>query len=120
MKKYLIQNNVEVYKDDYEKGEGDCVNSWDDKQEIIAATPIEAVEKYFAEKLYYSFDAANADFGHEFDEAENLVQYSNMVDQDNSEATAKDLEEFKEGKKQLYSAHSRLFVYELSPVSFVK
>lgn len=115
MKKYLIENSVEVYEDHHKDGEGDQINSWQNSTQVIAATPIDAVKKFFDQKLFYSFDAAKADFD---DEDHNRIMYSNTVDEHNTEATKSELELFATGEKELFVAYSDIKIYEIVLVAF--
>lgn len=46
----------------------------------------------------------------------NKLDYSNLVDDENSEATENDCEKWRQGKKVLYSNNTILSIFEVKPV----
>lgn len=118
MKNYIIKIDFNVYKDSYEDGETDYVNGWINEFKISAENPREAIKKAFKDELYYSFDIEHAYITHE-EESEgkvNILQYSNLVDVECSEATEEQKKKWRAGKLELYSAHSTVEIFELTEV----
>jgi len=111
MKDYKVEIYTNVYIDSYKDGELDHVNHYSNETEIKASRPIEAIEKALY-KLGFSFEENYA----QIDEEQNILFYSNLVDNDNFEINKKDsyYNEWKEGKRILYSANHSIKVYELS------
>ena len=116
MKNYYIKANVEVVIDDFNEGEGERVNNWDAKSIIKAENPMEAVKTFFEKILYFSFEEENADIEHELNGV-NVLQYSNYVDEENSElaADSKEMAEFAQGKQTVFVANSYIEIFELIP-----
>jgi hypothetical protein len=113
-KEYYIKSNHSVFIDDYEQGEGKQVNEYNLKAIIKAQNVKEALIKYFDKKLYFSFDIK---FIHDNDEGG--FYYSNLVDEENSEATESEVNQWKEGKKTLYSNNTYLSIYELNKINVI-
>ena len=118
MKKYYIESTHEIYVDDYNYGEGKHCNSYTQSAYIGAESPKEAIEKYFEKELYLSFDIKHACIDHEegINESENTLHYSNLVDDDNNEASEVDIKEWKKGKLKLYSNNTFLTINQLTEV----
>ena len=118
MKTYFIKTNHEVFIDKFNEGELDFVNSYSIEAKVKAENPREAIKKYFENELYYKFDFESAYIPHEEEETEekNTLHYSVLVDVDNSEASKKEVEEWKEDKLTLYSNNIFLTIYELNAV----
>ena len=85
-----------MYVDNFKNGESEKIHSYKLEAQIEAKSPLAAVQKYFADVLYFSFDIDKAGT-----EEADCIHYSNLVDDDNSEANAKDIELWKEGKVNL-------------------
>jgi hypothetical protein len=81
MEKFIVSSSHEVYKDSFENGETDFVNAYGLSSVIVAETWQEAVKEYFEKELYYTFDLESSDIDEEF----NVLQYSVLVDEDNSQ-----------------------------------
>lgn len=118
MKTFKINNHVEVYKDSFENGEGDHVSGWQHSATVAAETPMAAIQNFFDKELYFSFNEENANVYVE-DNGKNVLFYSTLVDQDNCEVsqTSGDYENFKNGKIDLFVAHSRITIFELVPAA---
>ena len=116
MKQYYIKATIEVYTDNYQEGQGKCVNCWTDSSTINAEKPIDAVESFFEKVLYLSFQEENAHIDDESNGV-NVLMYSNQVDEDNSEVLdgSSKAEAFKNGEKDLFVANSYIQVFELVP-----
>ena len=119
MKTYFIESTHFVYIDNYNEGEQELINCYTQEAMIKAESPRKAIEKYFETELYFSFDIEKAAIrNEEDDEAENInkLDYSNLVDDENSEAAENDCEEWRQGKKVLYSNNTILSIFEVKPV----
>ena len=111
--KYYIQSTHSIYEDDYNEGEGENVNYYTLKGIVIAENAKEAIKKYFEDTLYYNFSFENAMID---EEKTNILFYSNLVDEDNSEASEAEKEAWKQGNKKLYSDNSRIEINILSEI----
>ena len=119
MKTYFIESTHFVYIDNYNEGEQELINCYTQEAMVKAESPRQAIEKYFETELYFSFDIEKAAIrNEEDDEAENInkLDYSNLVDDENSEATENDCEKWRQGKKVLYSNNTILSIFEVKPV----
>lgn len=118
MKTYIIETNHEIEKDTYNDGLIGYVNSYNLKSEIKAADQREAIQKYFEEYLYYTFDFKSAYILHEEEENEatNILFYDVLVDDENNEATEKQRELWKKDKLILYNNRIHLTIYELTKI----
>ena len=118
MKTYFIKTNHEVFIDKFNEGELDFVNAYNIEANIKAENPREAIKKYFENELYYKFDFESAYIPHEEEETEekNTLHYTVLVDNDNNEASKKEVEEWKEDKLTLYSNNIFLTIFELNAV----
>ena len=108
MKRYYIESNHDVYKDSYNEGETENINYYNLKSIVQAKNPKEAIKQYFDKELCYSFNIDNSDT-----DEDGVLHYSVLVDEENSEATEKEIELWKEGKKVLYSNNITLSIFEL-------
>ena len=115
MKTYFITSEHNVYVDSFKNGELENVNNYDIKANVKALSPIEAIEEYFKNTLYYDF---NKDYMQEDEEEENKnkIWYSVLVDEENIQATETQKKEWKRGKKTLYANNITLFIYEVKPI----
>ena len=118
MKTYFIKSIHDIYIDSYSEGEKENVNFYDIEQNVKAENPREAIKKFFEEILYYKFNFENAIISNEEDENEpvNRLEYSVLVDEENNEATEKDIEKWKQNKKTLYANNITISIHELQPV----
>ena len=120
MKTYFIESTHFVYIDNYNEGEQELINCYSQEAMVKAESPRQAIEKYFENELFFSFNLKNSYIVHEEEgeEAENInkLHYSNLVDEENCEATEKDIEKWKQNKKTLYSNNITIYVNELQPV----
>ena len=108
MKRYYIESNHDVYKDSYNEGETENINYYNLKSIVQAKNPKEAIKQYFDKELCYSFNIDNSDT-----DDDGVLYYSVLVDVDNCEATTKDIEQWKQDKKVLYSNNITLSIFEL-------
>ena len=104
---YLIKTYFDVYEDDYNEGEGKYVNQWDYESEHDA---IESALQQHFEQLGLSYDV---NFLLEDDDDR---YYSWTVDEECFEATQNEVEQWKQGRKQLYSMHANIKIYKLEEI----
>ena len=119
MKTYFIESVHDIYIDSYSEGEKENVNFYDIKQNVKAENPRQAIEKYFETELFFSFNLKYAYIVHEEEgeeEPQNKLTYSVLVDEENNEATEKDIEKWKQNKKTLYANNITIYIHELQPV----
>ena len=119
MKTYFIKSIHDIYIDSYSEGEKENVNFYDIEQNVKAENPREAIKKFFEEILYYKFNFENSYIVHEEEgeeEPQNKLFYSVLVDEENNEATEKDIEKWKQNKKTLYANNITIYINELQPV----
>lgn len=105
--RYLIKTYFDVYEDDYNEGEGLAVNWWQHESEHNA---IESALQQHFEQLGLSYDA------NFLLEDDGNRSYSWTVDEECSEATEKQIEQWKQGRKQLYSMHASIKIYKLEQI----
>lgn len=121
MRKFLINSVHDCHLENYEHGELQYVNGYNQEAVINAENPREAISKYFENELYYNFSFENAVVLHEQEEEDdnnkNKLFYDVLVDVENSEASKKDIELWKEGKIQLYSNSIHLTICEVLPIT---
>lgn len=103
---YLIKTYFDVYEDDYNEGEGKHVNSWDYESEHDAIES--ALQQHFG-KLGLSYDV------NLLLEDDDNRWYSWMVYED-SQATDKEIQLWKQGKLNLYSLHANIKIYKLEQI----
>ena len=120
MKTYIIKTSHEIEKDSYNDGLLNYVNSYNLKHEIKALTPREAIQKYFDECLYYTFDFKSACILHEEEkgEATNILFYDVLIDEENNEATDDQIKLWKKDKLTLYNnnIHLEIFLTQLTQI----
>ncbi len=112
--------STDVHEDDYKQGELEHVNSWTGKDVLGTAMfndfeSIAAILKLLNDKYLYIWkDADNIKNWAIFEDPdlkdEIRFDCDTMVDVNNSVADESDLEEWKNGEKKLYNAHSVLYV----------
>ncbi len=103
-----------VYEDDYEEGEGECVNIWKNKETYLTTTSDElsvdlskALKEYIEDELNIYYDNANIKqlfdelFG-DFDDEEEQFWLSRMVDVDNDDVSQTQKELWKKGEEKLF------------------
>ena len=119
MKTYKIKTAHEVFIDKFNEGELDFVNAYSLSGEVKAENPENAIAEYFKNQLYYDFNMNHAYVPHQEEEMEikNTLHYSVLVDNDNNQASAYDVESWKEDKLTLYSNNIFLTIFELVEVT---
>lgn len=113
--KYKVTSQHHVHIDDYEQGEGKNVNNYEVTSDIEATSWQDAIQAHFNRTLHFKFNIDNS----YIDEDSNNLQYSNLVDADNAEATEGEFEEWKQGKKTLYVNNTIVTVEQLIEVKLV-
>ncbi len=103
-KKFFIETLHSVYVDSFEDGEQENVNYYKLNGFISAGTTKQAIEKYFENVLFYNFKFEDCDI------YDGFLNYSVLVDVENSEATKSDIELWKKGEKTLYSNNISLSI----------
>ena len=100
MKTFKITSYHEVYIDSFKEGELNHVNHYSLNANIQSETLREAIESYFENELYYSFNFEES----EIDEDKKFIQWNVLVDNENSEVNDTDsvFAQWKKGKKTLY------------------
>lgn len=117
MNNYKISSFHEVNINSYEEGELNHINNYSVDAEIKADSVDEAVQKYFAEILFYDFDSKM--FG--FSEDNKILYCSYLVDEDNNEVHVNSVlyERFKRSEIDLYNNNVSLTVEELKQVEII-
>jgi hypothetical protein len=110
--KYYIDSSHFVFIDDYKQGEIEYTNSYSLNAFIEAENVTEAIKKYFNTVLYFSFDIKNKHIDEQGD-----LHYSNLVNNENEEATHEQIELWKQGKETLYSNNTYLSIHQLNKIS---
>jgi len=110
MRKFKVTTSHDVYIDNFEEGEADHVNFYVISSEVEAETPKEAIQKHYKETLYFEF---SFEFCEVDEEEKNTIHYSNLVDAENSEATEREKELWRTGKKTLYANNTICKIEEL-------
>ena len=99
-----------VYEDDYEEGEGECVNIWKNKETYLTTTSDElsvdlskALKEYIEDELNIYYDNANIkQIFDDFDDEEEQFWLSRMVDVDNDDVSQTQKELWKKGEEKLF------------------
>lgn len=111
LQKYFIQSSHDIFEDSYENGEGKNINFYKNEALILAASPIQALERYVSRILGYELDAEDIDH-------ENTgIFYANfLVDKDCYPASIEDVEKWKKGEIMLYSDVINFEIFELTKI----
>ena len=110
MKNYLIESLNDVFKDDFNEGEGDHVNCYTMEAKISAKNHKEAIKLFCENKLGYPVKIEDIKPDEEYKDS---FWYSWTVGKDNILATKAEIEEWRKGKHTLYSNNARISVYAL-------
>ena len=110
---YKVVANVDVYVDSYEHGELEYANSWDVIGEVVAESPLEAIQGMMEKHLYYDFCPKH------LSAEDDMCSYTVMVDNDNAEADGNDIAKWKKDELKLYSANISFGVYQLTECKVV-
>jgi hypothetical protein len=113
MKKFKVTTEHTVYIDSYTEGEGKQVNLYDLQSTQRTETPREAIQNHFNNTVFLPFDFDKA----EISEDKALIFWSYLVDEENGEPYPHDLEEWKQGKKELYSNNIIISIEEITPIT---
>ena len=111
LQKYFIQSSHEIYEDNFIFGEGKQINFFNNEAQILANSPIQALERYSSRILGYDLDAENLDH-------ENTgIFYANfLVDKDCFPASIQDVEKWEKEEILLYSDNINFEIYELTKI----
>lgn len=110
-KKYLISAYVDVYKESYEEGELENVNNWNHEGIITAENPKEALNIFIENELYFD----NVDV-YQDDE---IIYADVLVDEDNNQAGANAIEQWKNREINLYNANILFNLHELKEIKAI-
>lgn len=114
MKTYKVITQHDVYIGSFTEGEGKHVNFYQLISEHKAETPREAIEQHFNNTVYLPFKFDEAETNEEGD----TMYWSNLVDENNEEPSAHDIEQWKEGKRELYSNNQHITIKEVVGINF--
>jgi len=122
MKQFYFNINATIYKDDYNEGQGNQVNFWQLKELIKAENLTLAIEKLFETVLYFSYKKEFAQIQDCDDSINNVLEYSNLVDENNCEILESDkkYQDWKAGKIILYGCDLSIEIFELNAVDLTK
>ncbi len=104
-----ISSDTTVHKDDYQNGEGDCVNSWENSKKVFKTTSDKistelsiALKEYIENELNLDYDAN--DMESLFDEytEDDHIWLSRFVDVDNDTPSKEQIESWKQGDEELF------------------
>ena len=104
-----IDADTTVYEDDYEEGEGSCVNSWENSKKVFKTTSDKistelsiALKEYIENELNLDYDAN--DMESLFDEytEDDHIWLSRFVDVDNDTPSKEQIELWKKGEEKLF------------------
>lgn len=108
---YLIKSFHDVNVADFTEGEKEWVNYWAQEKQIIATTPLDAIECYYEKVLYKSFNKGLVLI------EENKVYDSYLVDAENDLATQKQIDAWKNKELVLYNENITIKVYKIEAVA---
>ena len=114
MKQFMIIASHDMYEDSYSDGEGRFVDSYTREPQIVKAPTAQEAVAMFVQS--YIGDILLQDINFEFEDA----YVSRLIDRDGSDATASEIEKWKENKMDLYSDNVTMKVYEINKVTFTK
>jgi hypothetical protein len=115
MKTYEVTTTHTVYIDDYVNGEVDQVNHYQQTSKQKANSPREAIENHFNNTLYLPFNFDRA----EPNENNEILHWSNLVDENNEQPTTGDIERWKNGTRELYANNIQIAIKELTTIKFI-
>jgi hypothetical protein len=104
--------DVSVYKDSYEEGETDNVNNYDMNHIKGSIVSPKELVSFLAENIYTSEDASD------YSILDNNIHTSQLQDADGSEASESEIERWKKGDLELYSARFIISVSIISEIEF--
>ncbi len=122
MKQFYFNINATIFQDSYKEGQGDQVNFWQNQELIKAENLTLAIEKLFETKLYFTYKKEFAQVNDCNDSINNILEYSNLVDENNSEVleSNKKHKDWKAGKIDLYSCDLSIEIFELKAVDLTE
>jgi len=96
-----IRSETTVHEDSYEEGEGDWVNSWMDQTRNFKTEDLKDIRKFLTE--YFEKEHYTELTSEHIDDLLCDLQYSILIDAENCKASRSEIEQWKLGKKKLYS-----------------
>lgn len=111
LQKYYIQSSHEIFEDSYLNGEGKNINFFNNEAQILASSPIQALEKYSSKILGYELDSENLD-----QENTGIFYAYFLVDKENFQASIEDVEKWKKNEIMLYSDNITFEIFELNKI----
>jgi hypothetical protein len=118
MKQFYFKVSATIYKYKYNEGQGDQVNFWQLQEHIKAENLTLAIEKLFETKLYFSYKKEHAQIQDCDDSINNLLEYSNLVDENNCEILESDKKH--QDYKVVYGCDLSIEIFELNAVDLTK
>lgn len=112
---YKVSSSHNVNVDDFKQGELEHANYYELSDEVEATDWKDAIQKYFNEFLCFDF---NIEYSY-INEENNTLQYFNLVDINNIEASPRQINLWKEGKLKLYSNNTLVTVELMTKVKLV-
>jgi hypothetical protein len=122
MKHFYFNVNATIHQNDYEEGQGKQVNFWQLQEHVKAENLTLAIKKLFETRLYFAYKKEFAQVNDCNDSINNILEYSNLVDNDNCEILERDkkYQDWKAGKINIYSCDLSIEIFELSAVDLTK
>ena len=112
---YKVSSSHNVNVDDFKQGELEHANYYELSDEVEATDWKDAIQKYFNEFLCFDF---NIEYSY-INEENNTLQYFNLVDINNIEASPRQISLWKEGNLKLYSNNTLVTVELMTKVKLV-
>ncbi|TSE11326.1 hypothetical protein [Aquimarina algiphila] len=109
---HLIYSDHNVFVDDFEEGEKDHVNFYENNAQVKAENLLQAIELYITEKLYYTFKKEYL----YLDEGTHVIHYDVLVDNDQQELTEIERKQWEKGEITAYANRFEMQVYEINKV----
>ncbi len=116
MKLYYIDSIHFVHEDDFQEGEGNLVNSYSLHKLLTADSVDQAIELYITTFLGFNLEWDKADIRDD----NKILDYSELVDNDNNKANMSKIENWKLGVTKLYSNRFQMKVHELISREIIK
>jgi len=107
--KYYVVGDTAVYRDSFEHGELEYVNSWQNTLVVDTDTVTQAVENFIADSLYIQNPQIQNDEGR--------ISNSSLVDVDNCELSEVELIAWREDRFVAYNQYTSFTVYKMEEVT---
>ena len=116
--RYRFESHHTVHATSYTEGEGKFTgNAWTQNAIIEADSTYEAVQTYFAKELFIEFEPDNCIIG-EADEF--IIETSKLVTVDGIEANQSEIDDWKQGKEELFDELISIKIDLLQPINVKK